>query len=107
MDVSQFLTWQFVFSFVFLSLATYAVTLIIRTIIESVWAKAKDNKYWNEIFLPLGGIVNGALLGVILVFMPLPDILYNHFSNRIVYGMICGLFTAFVYNRIKSWIKAG
>ena len=107
MDVlMQLLTLPTLFSFVFLCLSIYAVTLVIRSVVEGVWQKAKDNRYWREIFLPIGGIINGALLAGNLSFLPLPELLSAHVSNRILYGMVCGLFASFIYGRVKAWIKS-
>lgn len=106
MDLSQFITWQMLFSFVLLSLGIYAMTLVIRTIVEVLWVNAKNNRYWREIFLPLGGIANGIILGALLSVFPLPELLSNHLSNRMIYGAVCGLFASFLYNRAKSWINS-
>lgn len=105
MGLEQLFSGQLLFSFVFLSLGAYIITLIIRSIIEVMWVGVKDNKYWREIFLPLGGIANGMILGGVLQFFPLPELLGAHISNRILFGAICGLFASFMYNRIKSWIN--
>ena len=105
MDVSQFITWSTLFSFIFFSLGIYAITLVIRSIVEALWVKAKNNRYWRGIFLPIGGIVNGAILGALLRFIPLPEMLSEHLSNRMLYGAVCGLFASFIYNRVKAWIN--
>jgi hypothetical protein len=90
---------------IFLCLAVYATTYFVRTIVEAVWKGAKQSIYWTEIWVPLGALVNGALLGLTSMFV-WPEFLHESVVGRMMYGSICGLFSAFLYGRVRSWLAA-
>lgn len=90
---------------IFLCLGVYVIVYVQRKIIETWKPKIKFNRWWREIFVPIGPIAVGAALGLMknLVW---PDILGESVGARILYGAVCGLFSAFIYNRIRAWIKS-
>ncbi len=90
----------------FVCLAAYVLTYVVRTFIEGVWIGAKENHYWNELFLPLGPIVNGALLGLAAKSFMWPDLANKTMLARMMYGAICGTFSALLYARVRSWVAA-
>lgn len=87
-------------------LAAYLMTYVIRTVVQGLWRGAKLNHYWNELWLPLGPIVNGAMLGLAAKTFMWPDMANKTVLARMIYGAICGLFSAFVYSRIRSWLSS-
>jgi hypothetical protein len=100
--LEQFFSWQTLV----LCLAIYVVTYVIRTMVESLWKQASENRFWRELFLPLGGIGNGALFGLLVPRFPWPEMLAGDTLNHIIYGSVCGLFSSFLYNRVKSWLNS-
>lgn len=91
---------------ILLCLGVYVITFVIRRVVETVWPKVKFNRYWREIFVPIGPIVNGAILGLVMKTWVFPEIVGESRSGRMVYGAVCGLFSAFLYNRIRAWLKS-
>jgi hypothetical protein len=91
---------------VFLCLAIYVMTYVIRTVTESLWAGAKTNRYWRELWIPLGAIVNGTLLGFMAKTFVWPDMFSKTLAGRMAYGAICGMFSAFLYGRVRSWLAS-
>lgn len=87
-----------------LCMGCYLLTFFIRTIVENLW-NVKNNKYWNEIFLPLAPIVMGGIMGMgahlLLIELPLASSLLA----RILLGATCGAFSGALYARIKSAIS--
>lgn len=91
---------------IFLCMAVYVTTYALRTLIEALWKGAKKNLYWVEIGLPLGALGVGAGLGVVTKMFVWPDLVHDSLVGRMMYGAICGLFSTFLYNRVRSWISA-
>lgn len=110
MDFDQafqvFMSWQTAV----LCLGIYVITYVIRTVLEFSFPNVKNSKWWTELFLPLGPIGTGALLGAFAVKFPWPVIIDGavqaELSARLMYGMICGLTSGWAYNRLRSWMKA-
>jgi len=90
----------------FVCLAAYTVTYFIRTVLQVAWPAIKAQRLYNELFLPLGPIVNGALLGLMAKTFMWPDLVSKTVWGRVFYGAICGSFSAFVYSRVRSWLSA-
>lgn len=91
---------------IILCLGVWIITYSIRTIVEALWRGAKGNIIWEEIFVPLGAIGNGAIFGAVLKTFVWPDVVGHSLSGRMMYGAICGVFSGFVYGRIRSWVGA-
>ena len=91
---------------IFVCLAAYVLTYVLRTFVQGVWADSKTNHYWNELFLPLGPIVNGALLGLAAKSFMWPDLANKTVLARMMYGAICGMFSALLYARVRSWLAS-
>jgi hypothetical protein len=88
-----------------LCLGTYVVTFVVRRIVEAFRPTVKANHYYRELFLPLGPIANGALLALILPTW-MPELVATSVAGVMLYGAIAGLFSAFLYTRIRSWVRA-
>jgi hypothetical protein len=91
---------------ILLCLGVYVVTFMVRRVVETVWPKVKFNRYWREIFVPIGPIVNGGLLVLVMTTWVFPEVVGESVSGRVVYGAVCGLFSAFMYNRVRAWLKS-
>lgn len=91
---------------ILLCLGVYVITFVTRRVVETVWPKVKFNRYWREIFVPIAPIANGAILGLVMKTWVYPDIVGTSWGARMMYGAVCGLFSAFLYNRIRAWLKS-
>lgn len=89
-----------------LCLGIYLLTYVIRTVVESLWKDAKVNRFWREIFLPLGPIVNGAALGLLAKKFPLPMPIADSIMAKMMYGAACGIACGWVFSRFRSWFAA-
>jgi len=87
-------------------LAVYLLTFVIRKIAEGVWKGAKESRLWREVWLPIGPIANGAFVGAVAKTFVWPSIVGTSLSGRIMYGAICGVFSGFLYNRIRAWLQS-
>lgn len=90
---------------IYICLAIYVVTFAIRKVVEAAWLGAKKNRLWNEAFVPVGPIANGALLGLAAKTFVWPEFAAA-VEARMMYGAVCGMFSALVYNRIRAWVKS-
>lgn len=106
MDITQFFSWSGAIGTVILCLTIYAFTLMVRTVVEELWKNAKLNKLWEEMAVPLMPLVFGLLVGLVSSF-PWPDVLGTAVINHMMYGMVCGMFSAWVYARVKAFLKTG
>lgn len=87
-------------------LAVYILTFVVRKVIEGVWKNAKGSRLWCEVWLPIAPIANGAFIGVVARTFVWPAVVGTSLSGRIMYGAICGIFSGFLYNRIRSWLQS-
>jgi len=106
-DFSSFFAWQTV---VF-CLALFAITYCIRKLIEILWKGAlKDDtvasKLYSELFLFLLPLALGLIIAMFAKKYPWPVQVGVSYSSRGLYGLVCGMFSGVVYNRIRSLIKA-
>lgn len=83
-----------------LMLFVFIFTALIRKVVETFWKTAKENKFWREIFLPFGTILNGAWLAFL---MTAPEIFSHKVLDKMMWGSICGLCAGWAYARIKAW----
>jgi len=90
---------------VLICLSVYVMTYTIRKVMEGVFAHIKENRLWREVWLPLGPIFNGGALGFLAKTFVWPTAV-NGLVGRIFYGAICGVFSALVYSRIRSWVQS-
>lgn len=87
-------------------LAIYLMTFVVRKLVEGFWKGAKNNRLWREVWLPIGPIANGALIGVLAKTFVWPDFVGTSLSGRIMYGAICGVFSALIYSRVRSFVQS-
>ncbi len=91
---------------IIICLAIYLLTYVIRKVVEGAWKGAKDNRIWREVWLPIGPIVNGGLVGIMAKTFVWPTVVGTSLSGRIMYGAICGVFSALLYSRVRSFIQS-
>ncbi len=112
MDFTQAFSAFAVFSFVLVALLAYGTTFVVRTVIEAVWENAAVSpaptrlaKLWQKIFVPLGPMANGALLGF-LPFLPWPaDLLGGKTGNHVAFGFVAGMLANIVYARFRDFAR--
>lgn len=90
-------------SLLFYSFAIFAVSFVIRTIVEYFLPKSKASNVWNSLFLPLLPVLIG---GVTAVFAKMyPDPLGASIFAREVYGLTAGLLSGLIYKMLKGYLK--
>ena len=104
--LQAFLSWQFVF----FCLACAAVTFVARKIVEFVLDNpnvpaSKSSKFWRDLFLPIFPIVFGPLGAWLAAGFPYPEGLATS-SARVVFGLVAGFLSGFVYRIVKSFLAS-
>lgn len=117
MDVNAFAKAIFNPQTIYLCLAIYVLTYLIRRIFEGTWkvlvqqGEVKKGslsvRIWAEVVVPVLPIILGGTLSFAAKTFVWPDYAMKTKLARVIYGCICGLFSAFVYNRIRGWLKSG
>lgn len=92
-----------------LAMAVWMIVFAIRRVGETIWPWIKTNRYWTELFLPLGPIGTGMIVGLLAKKFPWPAAIGADpsASVRMIYAAICGMMSGFVYARVKAFFKAG
>lgn len=80
----------------------YFVTKVVRKAFELRFENIKDNKYWRELFLPLGPIGTGMILAAVFYGYPFPEAFSESFLTRGVLGVVCGGASGLVYRIFKA-----
>ena len=89
-----------------LCLGIYAMTYVIRRVLETVWPKIRTNRYYAEIALPIGPIANGTILGFFMKAFEWPAMVGTSAGGLMLFGSVCGMLSALVYGRVRSWLKS-
>lgn len=102
--------------FIYICLSVYVVTYFVRRLTEGICKILVDSnkvkntalalRIWSEILLPILPVLVGGLMGLMAKTFIWPEITNGTRSGRIIYGAVCGLFSAFIYNRIRAWIRS-
>lgn len=95
-----FVNWQ---TIVF-CLGIYFLTYMIRVAVEALWKGAKGSNLWTELALHCGPIGTGAILAYFAKQFPWPMPIADIMSAKLMYGMICGGASGFVYGRFRAWV---
>lgn len=116
MDINSLASVIFNVQTIYLCLAIYVVTYLIRRVVEGTWkilvqqGDAKKGsvtaRIWAEIVVPVLPIMIGGGLSFAAKTFVWPDFAIKTKLARFLYGCICGLFSAFIYNRIRGWLKS-
>jgi hypothetical protein len=116
MDINSLASSIFNVQTIYLCLAIYVVTYLIRRVFEGTWSiliqqgEAKKGsvvgRVWGEIVVPILPILIGGGLSFAAKTFMWPDFAIKTKLARFLYGCICGLFSAFIYNRIRGWLKS-
>lgn len=117
MDTNALASVIFNVQTVYLCLAIYVITYLVRRLFEGTWSiliqqgEVKSNsiwgRVWNEVVVPILPILIGGTLSFAVKTFVWPDFAVKTKLARVLYGCICGLFSAFIYNRIRGWLKSG
>ena len=97
MDPLAFLTWQFIL----FSLGIMAVLLVIRRVVEYIFSKVKDSKFWNELVLTTAPIVIGGIMGFLFKAYPFATGFVTP-GDHIIYGIVAGMLSGIIYKIVKG-----
>ncbi len=86
-------------------LGIYAITYVIRSVVEALWKKSATSNIWNELFLHVGPIATGMFLGAVSKAFPFPLQIGQTMLGRILYGAVTGLLSGWVYGRLQAWLN--
>ncbi len=100
--VAVFINWQ---TGLF-CLSVYVITYVIRTVVESAWQGSAKSKLWNDVFLHLGPIGTGLVLGLVAKSYPWPEMVASVPVVKTLYTMLCGFSSGFAYGRFRALLKA-
>jgi hypothetical protein len=116
MDINSLASVIFNVQTIYLCLAIYVLTYLIRRVIEGTWGILVQQgdlkkgsvvaRIWSEIVVPVLPILIGGGLSFAAKTFVWPDFAIKTKLARFLYGCICGLFSAFIYNRIRGWLKS-
>lgn len=98
--LNTLLCWQFLL----FSLGIFFITWIIRTVIEFLIPKAINNKWWENLILPLLPCALGLLLASLAKAYPYPDNLAG-LSSREIFGLVAGGLSTLIYKIAKGMLK--
>ncbi len=94
------------FEALFLCLSVYLITHVTRKVLLGLWPRLEKHRLWSSMFLPLAAIFIGALCGFGAKTFVWPEVIGSHILSRMLWGAICGSFSAFVYGRVRSFLSA-
>lgn len=90
-------------SFLFYCFAIFAITFIVRTIVEYFIHSAKTSNVWNNLLLPLLPLLMGGISGIFAKMYP--DPLGTSIFARETFGLTAGLLSGLVYKMLKGYLK--
>ena len=97
--LNAFLSWQFIL----FSLGIFVVTWVIRLVVEYLLPKAVNNKFWEELCLPLMPVGTGLTIAYFASKYPYPDGL-TALSGRVIFGLVAGFLSATIYKVVKGML---
>jgi uncharacterized membrane protein YdjX (TVP38/TMEM64 family) len=84
-------------------LAIFAVTYVLRLAFENLWHSLKTSTHWNSLVMPVIPILLGGL--VCLLPNSLVPTMVVTITDKLLFGMVAGLFSGWSYNRVKDIFK--
>lgn len=63
---------------------------------------SKWYKYWNELFLVIGPLGTGAIIGAFATMYPWPEIFAASLFGRISLGIVAGAFSGIIFRLFKK-----
>ena len=100
--MDDFVNQFFTINVIVFSLVIWVIVWVQRKIVELWFTKITQYKAWRELFLPVLPVVVGGLLAAVAKQYPYPELFAKNLSSRMFLGIVCGLFSGFVYNLIKK-----
>lgn len=100
MDFGQFFTVPMAL----LAIVVWVLVLAQRKVLELKWPNFKENRWWRELFLPLGPAGTGGILAVAIAKYPFPDVLAGSWEGRLFCGIVAGLGSGTVYRILKQFL---
>jgi hypothetical protein len=94
----------FSYQFVLFSLGIFAITWVIRSIVEYVAPKAVNNRFWESLCLPILPVVMGSIMAYMATKYAYPAGLTS-LSGRLLFGSVSGMFSSSVYKIAKGMLK--
>ena len=98
--LSQFFTWQFLMA----CLGIYAITFVVRTVVDYYVETEKTMKFWQNLVLPIMPIIFGGVGAWLLKGFPYPDGLVL-LAGKITWAGVAGLLSSAVYRLINAMIS--
>jgi len=103
-----FLNWQTAL----FCLGIYFITYVVRLFVEALVPGAKvkgttSHRLWTELFLPLGPYGTGMIIALFAKKFPWPMPVTDVLSVKIMYGLVCGGASGWIYGRFRGFMKTG
>lgn len=100
MDLSDLLTLP---TLIF-CLMVWILVWLQRKGIGLLWKNSKENKLWNEMFMPMSPPLLGGLVAAFVKMYPFPEQFAGSLSGRVFFGAVCGLLSGYVYRIVKRML---
>lgn len=91
-------------SFLFFCLLLATVVEVTRRFVEYFEKDMKDLKLWNNLILPVAPVFLGGIVAGLIKMYPYPAEIHST-TARIVFGLVAGLMSGFVYRALKAFIN--
>ncbi len=103
-SLGALITWETII----FCLSLFALVFLVRKLCEGFWSSLLTNRFWNEGFLSVATILFGILLAIVpATSLFFPEVIAGSTFDRCIFASVSGLFSSFIYNRVKNWIKTG
>ena len=103
------LSWQFVLFGLAIAAIVYVFRLVVQYVVSLLKKDLSTSKLWNELLLPILPIVIGVVAALLLKSFPYPGFTSDAHGvvirgDRIIFGLVTGLFSTVMYRMIKSML---
>lgn len=100
--IEMIVCWQFVI----FALCTSILTSLIRVGIEDLIPKLENEKWFQDIILPILPLFLSCCIILCCKSVALPNNIGDTFSGRIIYGLICGQFSGTIFRLVKNTLES-